>query len=84
MVLSVLPFNFWSLSSIEVEINDFLCQCNSHLPTGDWLKLMHSGITSLVHFSRYYMHFEIAGDPCNLIGSHWRNLSMNCIMLKMG
>ena len=28
----------------------------------------------LLHYSFYYIHFEIAGDPCTLIGSHECNL----------
>lgn len=30
-----------------------------------------------VFYTFYYIHFEIAGDPCNLIGSHQCNLFMN-------
>ena len=31
---------------------------------------------SILNF--YYTHFEIIGGPCNLIGSNWCDLFMNC------
>ena len=26
----------------------------------------------------YYIHAQITGDPCNLIGSHWHDLLIKC------
>ena len=32
-------------------------------------------------FNEPHIHFEITGDPFNLIGSHWCKLFMNCTIL---
>ena len=33
--------------------------------------------------SLYYIHFEITGGPCYLIGSRWCNLFMNCTIFAL-
>ena len=32
-------------------------------------------------FNKLHIHFEITGDPFNLIGSHWCKLFTNCTIL---
>ena len=32
----------------------------------------------------YYIHVQITGDPCNLIGSHWHDLLIKCIIFWSG
>ena len=37
----------------------------------------------LVNYWIYYIHFEITGGPCNLIGSNWCNLFPNCTIFAL-
>ena len=32
-------------------------------------------------YIKYYIHFEITGNPCGLIGSHQSDLLTNCTIL---
>ena len=41
-----------------------------------------SGLCKLF-LSLYYIHFEITGGPCHLIGSRWCNLFMNCTIFAL-
>ena len=41
-----------------------------------------SGLCKLF-LSLYYIHFEITGGPCYLIGSRWCNLFMNCTIFAL-
>ena len=65
---------YGSTLSIEEYVNNYYI-------TSQRLLVNVQSLEESLMFNKPHIHFEITGDPFNLIGSHWCKLFTNCTIL---